>query len=281
MFFTLSKVLGFFTQPSNVLAVVGILGAVLLTTRFTRSGKRLVVTSVVLLAVCGLLPLGSALILPLEEWFPPWQPARGAPDGVVVLGGALDPVFSASRGEPVLSDAAERITVTVELARKYPSARIVFSGGTADLLPGDATEAQYARDLLTRLGIPAERIELEDRSRNTVENAVFTKAVASPKPNERWLLVTSAAHMPRAIGTFRQAGFPIDAYPVDWNTRGPIDLITFNKNAGSGLRRTDAAVHEWIGLIAYWLTGRIPELFPGPASRGACDKATDRDACRP
>ena len=211
MFFMLSKVLGFFTQPSNVLAVIGMLGAMLLTTRFTRSGKRLLVISVVLLAACGLLPLGNALILPLEERFPPWQPARGAPDGVVVLGGALDPMVSASRGESALVEGAERMTAMVELARRYPAARLVFSGGTGNLR-GGATEAEYAKRLLMNLGVPAERVELEDRSRNTVENAVFTKALVDPKPNERWLLVTSAAHMPRAIGTFRQAGFPVEAY---------------------------------------------------------------------
>ena len=133
MFFMLSKVLGFFTQPSNVLAVIGMLGAVLLTTRFTRIGKRLLVISVVLLAVCGLLPLGNALMLPLEERFPRWQAARGAPDGVVVLGGALDPVVSASRGESALVEGAERMTAMVELARRYPAARIVFSGGTGNL----------------------------------------------------------------------------------------------------------------------------------------------------
>ena len=85
------------------------------------------------------------------------------------------------------------------------------------------------------LGIPAERIELEDRSRNTVENAVFTRALVNPKPNERWLLVTSAAHMPRAIGTFRQAGFPIEAYPVDWRTSGMVDLVIPFSNLGHGL----------------------------------------------
>lgn len=280
MFFMLSKVLGFFTQPSNVLAVIGMLGAVLLTTRFTRAGKRFLVTSVVLLAVCGLLPLGNALMLPLEERFPPWQPARGAPDGVVVLGGALDPVVSDSRGESALIEGAERMTAMVKLAGRYPAARIVFSGGAGNLL-GGATEAEYAKRLLMNLGVPAERIELEDRSRNTVENAVFTRALVNPNPNERWLLVTSAAHMPRAIGTFRQAGFPIEAYPVDWRTTGMVDLVIPFSNLGYGLRMTDTAVHEWMGLVIYWLTGRIPELFPGPASRRECDKATDLDACRP
>jgi uncharacterized SAM-binding protein YcdF (DUF218 family) len=279
MFFVLSKVLGFFTQPSNLLVVIGVFGAVLLATPVPRVGRYLLVASVSLLVVCGLLPVGSALMLPLEQRFPRWDASRGAPDGIVVLGGAIIPAVSASRGEPALADSAERMTAAVELARVYPSARIVFSGATADLLPGVATEARYAKLLFTRLGIPAGRIELEDRSRNTAENAVFTKVLVNPKSSERWLLVTSAAHMPRAIGAFRQAGFPIEAYPVDWRTRGVIDLVTPFGSVVGGLGMTDAAVHEWVGLLIYWLTDRIPELLPGPAPRDECGNAAAGEAC--
>jgi uncharacterized SAM-binding protein YcdF (DUF218 family) len=70
--------------------------------------------------------------------------------------------------------------------------------------------------------------------------------------------------MPRAIGAFRRAGFPVEAFPVDWRTRGPIDLWLPFESVTAGLRRTDTATHEWIGLIAYWLTGRTSELFPAP-----------------
>lgn len=281
MFFVLSKVLGFFTEPSNVLATVGLLGVVLLTTRYARMGQRLLVVSVILLAVCGLSPLGAALMLPLEQRFPRWEAVRGAPDGIVVLGGAVDPAISASRDEPALMEAAERMTSAVELARRYPASRIVFSGGLGRLLSGHGTEAEYAKRLFEGLGIPAERLQFEDRSRNTAENAAFTKALVNPRPNERWLLVTSAAHMPRAIGTFRQAGFPIEAYPVDWRTRGLSDITVWSDNVGIGLRQTDNAVHEWIGLAVYWLTGRTSELFPGPVSRGDCDKGISAEGCRP
>jgi uncharacterized SAM-binding protein YcdF (DUF218 family) len=280
MFFVLSKVLGFFAQPSNLLAVIGLVGALLLMTRRARLGQRLLVICVMLLFAFGFLPIGNALILPLEQRFPPRDASRGPPAGIVVLGGAINLAISVRRGEPALADGAARITAAVELARRYPAARVVFTGATAELVPSDATEAKYAKLLFTRLGIPPEQIELEDRSRNTAENAVFTKALVKPKPSERWLLVTSASHMPRAIGTFRQAGFPIDAYPVDWRTRGPIDLVTPFLSVWVGLRTTEFAVHEWIGLLAYRLTGRIPELLPGPDPRGECDKSITAEGCR-
>ena len=264
MFFLLSKTAGFFALPSNLFMSIGIVGLVLLCTRFVRFASWLVVTSLVLFAVVGLSPLGYALLLPLEQRFPPWDPSRGPPDGIVVLGGSILPDVSAARGVVKLDDAAERITATVELARRYPNARIIFSGGSAALMFDQPPEAPFAVKELEALGVARERITAEEQSRNTVENAVFSRLIANPKPGERWLLVTSAFHMPRAMGVFRAAGFPVEAYAVDWRTRGPADLLKLSGSLSEGLTRTDTAVHEWVGLVAYRLTGRTNELFPAP-----------------
>jgi uncharacterized SAM-binding protein YcdF (DUF218 family) len=264
MFFVVSQILGFLASPSNLLIVLGFAGAVLLATRFARGGLQCLLASILLLAIFGFSPLGNALMLPLEQRFPPWDPARGAPDGIVVLGGAFDTIVAPARGEISLNEAAERMTSAVELARKYPDARIVFSGGSGQLVYAGSTEAELAKRLFENLGVPAGRLVTEDRSRDTDENAKFSKAMADPKPGERWLVVTSAHHMPRAIGAFRRAGFPVEAYPVDWRTRGPEDLARPFRTASDGLKRTDTAVHEWVGLFVYWLSGRTSELFPGP-----------------
>ena len=189
---------------------------------------------------------------------------RRPPDGIVVLGGALDAVVSGARREVALNEAAERMTEVAGLAQRYPNARIVFSGGSGQLVFQGENESALARRLFGYFGIAPNRVAVEDRSRDTVENARFTKAVADPKPGERWLLVTSAYHMPRSIGTFRRAGFAIEAYPVDWRTRGPSDLWRPFTNLGDGIRRTDTAAREWVGLVAYRLAGHTSELFPGP-----------------
>ena len=264
MFFAVSKILGFFALPSNFLISIGILGLVLLVTRFRRLASWLVVTSLVLLAVAGLSPLGNDLILPLEQRFPPWNPSRGPPDGIVVLGGAITPDVSAARGVVALNQAAERITATVELARRYPNARIIYSGGSNALMFNPIPEAPFAVRELEALGVAHDRITAEEQSRNTIENAVFARLIAQPKPGQIWLLVTSAYHMPRAIAAFRAVGFPVEAYPVDWRTRGPIDALAPFGSLSEGLGRTDTAVHEWLGLLVYWLTGRTKELFPAP-----------------
>jgi uncharacterized SAM-binding protein YcdF (DUF218 family) len=264
MFFILSKILGFFALPSNLLIAIGLLGLVLLLTRFTRLASWLVVTSLVLIALAGLSPLGNALLLPLEQRFPPWDPSRGPPDGIIVLGGAISPDVSAARGAVALDEAAERITATAELARRYPNARIVFAGGSNALVFEEGAEAAFAVRELEALGVAHDRIAAEEQSRNTIENAVFSRLIANPKPGERWLLVTSAYHMPRAMAVFRAAGFPVEPYPVDWRTRGPIDAVRPFVSLGDGLRRTDTAVHEWVGLLAYRLSGKTAELFPAP-----------------
>ena len=198
-------------------------GILLMRTRFRGFGQGLLIGAVLLLAVIGIAPVGNALMLPLEGRFPKWDAKGGTPHGIVVLGGAISPDVSAARKEVALNEAAERMTVVAKLAREHPSARIVFTGGTGRLF-GGATEADFVADLFESFGIPRDRIVLESRARNTVENAVHTKELVKPKPGERWLLVTSAHHMPRSVGIFRKAGFPVEAYPVDFRTRGSEDL---------------------------------------------------------
>jgi uncharacterized SAM-binding protein YcdF (DUF218 family) len=265
VFFLLSKTLGIMLLPANFLIGVGGLGAILLATRWGLLGRRLLVAAVTLLAVCGFSPLGNWLLYPLEQRFPPWDAARGVPDGIIILGGSIDPDLSAAHGRAALMHAADRMIAAAALARRYPNARIVFTGGNANLVSDDtAKEADYAMSLFESLGVPRERLTMERRSRNTQENAEFSKALVEPKDGERWLLVTSAYHMPRSVGLFRKAGFAVEPYPVDWRVGRLADLLAFSPVAIEGLERTDIAVREWMGLTAYRATGKIDAWFPGP-----------------
>jgi uncharacterized SAM-binding protein YcdF (DUF218 family) len=266
LFFVLSKTLGPMLLPTNLLIGVGLCGAILLTTRWASLGRKLMAAAVVLLAICGFSPLGKLLLYPLESRFPPWDAARGGPDGIVVLGGSIDADLSAAHGIAVTSGGADRLIAAAALANRYPSTRIIYSGGSSKLLSDDAREADYATALLESLGVSRDRLTMERRSRNTRENAEFSKALAAPKSGERWLLVTSAYHMPRAVGLFRKAGFDVEAYPVDWRVGERSDLLMFSTIALDGLGRTDVAIREWMGLVAYWATGMIDRLLPGPTS---------------
>lgn len=233
-------------------------------TRFAALGRKLAVTTLVLLALAAFSPLGNLLLYPLESRFPAWDPSRRTPDGIIVLGGSVDTDLSAAHGMPVVPRAADRLFAPAELARRYPNARVVFTGGSASLVPTEAREADYSAPILENLGIAKERLILERDSRNTWENAIFTKKLVAPKPGERWLLVTSAFHMPRAMGIFRNVGFDVEAYPVDWRMGGRDELFAFTRNGADGLGKTDVAVREWIGLLTYRILGWTGELLPGP-----------------
>jgi uncharacterized SAM-binding protein YcdF (DUF218 family) len=261
MFFILSKTVALILVPSNLLIGLALIGLVLMATRWRRAGTWLMATALVVLVVAAYLPLGHALGHVLESRFPAWDPKRGAPDGIVVLGGAIDPWLSRVHGDVALTENAERVTAIAKLARAYPNARIIYTSGDASLRGNDGAEANYLYPLLDDFGVPRTRVVLESRARNTAENAAFSFEIAKPKPGERWLLVTSAQHMPRAVGCFRRIGFAVEAYPVDWQTGRRFSLSP--KSALSrGLSDLDDSVHEWIGLIAYWLSGRTSALLP-------------------
>jgi len=261
VFLFLSKVLFFFIRPSNALLFLLIIGVVLLVFGWRRAGLWLTGMATVLLLVAGLGPTANLLFQPLETRFPHTEITEPIA-GIVVLGGALDTVIAEEHGVPVLAEAGERVVAAAVLARAHPAIPIVLSGGKPALFPGALTEADETVKLLTGLGVDPARLVVENGSRNTFENAVNSKEVAKPQPGERWVLVTSAYHMPRAIGVFRAAGWPeMVAYPVDYRSAGTWRPYP---SVAKGLRYTDVAVREWIGLLAYRLTGRTGVLLPAP-----------------
>jgi uncharacterized SAM-binding protein YcdF (DUF218 family) len=271
MFFYLAKVLWFLLQPSTLIALLIGYGAILIWTGWARWGRRFVTVGAILLLLAGLSPLGNALILPLENRFPRTnlnQPP--SPTGFVVLGGAEDRLVGKARGVTALNEAGERMLEAAALAQRYPDAKIAFSGGDAGVLYKSDSEAEGAASLLASLGVQRNRLILEANARDTYENAVYLKEELTKQGDlgsgKRWLLITSAYHMPRAMGAFRQAGFDIEPWPVDYRTRGRADLARPFDKVSEGLRRVDVATREWVGLLAYWLRGRSDALFPGPQS---------------
>lgn len=262
MFFPISKIVWFVFSPVNLVILLAALAAALAFTRFARFGRWLgALAMIALLALC-FSPLPRIVIRPLENRFPQQDAAKGPVAGIIVLGGAI----GVSRGDVAMNFAAARMTKAVELARLHPEAKLVFTGGGANLLSQVVeTEADGARLLFEALGLPPERLIMEDKSRNTRENASFTRRLVDPKPGERWLLVTSAWHMPRSMGVFRKAGFQVEAFPVDYfSADEPADFIRPYREASRGLNIAENGLKEWAGLVAYWAAGYTDALFPGP-----------------
>ncbi|MGX7707703.1 YdcF family protein [Methylobacterium sp. Gmos1] len=262
MFFVLSKVLWFLAAPSNLLLLLVLAGAGL-ALRWRRLGLGIAAVAGLVLLVGGVSPLASRVFGPLENRFPEFRDDGAPVAGIVVLGGAVETGLSAARDQMVLNDAGERMIALGDLARRYPAATLVFAGGSGRLTgDGAVSESTIVRRHAASLGVSPERITYDEKSRNTRENAIFSAELVRPKPGERWLLVTSAWHMPRAMGCFRRAGFTVTAYPVDYRT-GP-GAVAMHSTAGDGLFELDIAVREWLGLVAYRASGYTEAVFPGP-----------------
>lgn len=264
MFFAVSKLFWLVAEPINLLVLLGLLGIALSLTRFAPPGRGLMVIALLVVGVIGFSPVSTLLLQPLESRFPLPPKDMPAPAGIIVLGGAVDEDLTAARGVPTLLPSGARMIAGAALARRFPTARLIFTGGFASFSGHGLAEAPVARDIWLSLGVPASQITIEDRARNTWENGVFTRALLHPKPDETYLLVTSAWHMPRSMGIFRRLGYKVVAYPVDYRSFGDARDQHPPYRALDGMMNFDDAMHEWIGLVAYHLRGKTDAWFPAP-----------------
>jgi uncharacterized SAM-binding protein YcdF (DUF218 family) len=228
------------------------------------AGRRIVLAracvggAMALVLLLGWRPLPDLLIRQLETQHNEIPPDADLRDyvGMVVLGGSTETSFVATaHAQPLLNDAAERMTAPLAMLRKNPHLRIVYTGGGTAKGPGVISEAQRAKMFFDSLGLVAPRVEYEGASRTTHENATLTAQLPGVDTKQRWLLVTSAWHMPRSMATFTKAGWNVTAYPVDYRTglATPWDEYSL----GSGLRSWQLVLHERLGLLAYRLMGRV------------------------
>ncbi len=264
--FVLAKLAETVTRPSVLLLLSSALGLLLLLLpgrRPRRAALALLAFPIAFELLLVLLPLDSWLLEPLEDRFPPLRVLPPHVTGIICLGGAVDPELTEARGLPSLNDAAERMTAFVTLALAHPEARLAFTGGSGRVFRGRLSEADVARTLFDGLGLAARPVTYENRSQTTSENALDLAALLHPRPDETWILVTSADHMPRAIGTFRAAGWPVLADPVGYKTAHSL-VVELAPTLPQRLDRIDAAAHEWVGLLVYRLLGRTDRLLPGP-----------------
>jgi uncharacterized SAM-binding protein YcdF (DUF218 family) len=175
----------------------------------------------------------------------------------------------------MLNDGADRIRYAGMLARQRSGVPVLISGGQVFARPGMRSEAEAMADMLVELGVARDRIKLESASRTTAENAAFAKTLAAGT-SAPWLLVTSAYHMPRAMGVFRKAGVPVIAAPTDWHGDDDAPLLLFR--AADQLNKFDFVAHEYVGLLGYWLGGKTSSLFPAPGLESACPTGADKPA---
>jgi uncharacterized SAM-binding protein YcdF (DUF218 family) len=253
-------------EPSHLILYSAVAGVVLWPLRV---GKWCRGACALLIVALGLLPTAWALMTPLEQRFG-FPPKLDRVDGIVVLAGAEQADLSEVYAEPQLDEHADRLTTFLLLAARFPSARLVHSGDTQP-----NSQSAIARAVLLGAGLDPARIVFENRSRNTCDSPAAVRALVAPRADERWLLVTSAVHMPRAIACYRAAGWDVIPYPADFS-RGP-SAPSFG--LVGNLHDLDTAAHEWVGLVYYRVMGYTSELFPAPRGEhcptAACSLAAD------
>ena len=264
MFVFISKLAWFVLQPASLVLFLGLGGLILSFTRWRLLSRLALLLSTGGLMLFAFTTFGYLLIRPLEAQFqrPNAPPAEIA--GIIVLGGGMDADINDVRGGYELNRSGDRFTEALRLAIVYPAAKLVISGGTGVFFAGDDPEAAAGARFFAAYGIAPDRLILESAARNTEENAQFTKGLLQPKPGETWLLLTSAFHMPRSVGLFRKAGFPVIPWPSDYLGTGsePVSIKLDRPTENLGV--TSIALREWVGLAAYYLTGRIDQLLPAP-----------------
>jgi len=254
----ISKAVWFVLRPGNLLLLVLLAVTLVAWLRPGKdmSGGRLWLTLLsALLLFVTFAPVYSWIARPLEDRFPLPASLPAQIDGILVLGGILQRPVADERQVLAVSEAAERLMVAATLALQYPGARLVITG-----------RGENHRSLIawfSDIGLESERIEYETAARNTFENAVLSHRMIEPGPDEVWLLVTSAQHMPRAMGVFRKLGWSVLPYPVDYQTAGP-DTLTDWPDVAANLAGIGVVLKEWVGLLAYYLLNRTDELWPAP-----------------
>ena len=251
--FVFSKLLSAITQPLFWLSLWWLLALVLLP-RFRRLAASMLWGGMLVLGLLGFTSVPDMLLRYLESRFNVPSVTQSDPyAGMIVLGGALGrPGVYKAHGQVPLEDAAERMTVPIELMRKFPNFELIFSGGEGRLMPTGTTEAELARVFFTEQGVDMKRVTLESQARSTRENAKLVAALLGERCKQPWLLVTSAWHMRRSLAEFQAVGCNVTAYPVDFRT-GEETSWTEYSMAGS-LMAWQIALHEYLGLLVYYFS---------------------------
>lgn len=254
IFFWCSKLFWGIVSPDGLLVMVFALAMGLWAWGRINVARRLLTVLLGVIVVITLFPVGSWLLYPLESRYPA-NPELIDFDGIVVLSGPEEGLKTAIWNSVSLGDSAERNLAFMALARKFPKAKLLFTGGSGELFGQQYQAANVARRLFKEQGLDLTRVVFESESRNTWENALFSKSIVNPKPDEKWVLITTGWHMPRAVGVFCQLDWPVIPYPVDFRTL-PGYFWSVEWRFLEHLRTLKIAIKEWLGVSVYQLTGK-------------------------
>lgn len=261
LFFYFSKIIWLFVSPDSLLLLLIILSLVLFYIGKEKYANKILTTASILLIIIAFFPIGNWLLYPLESHFQTNPPLPDKVDGIIVLSGAENAELSTVWNQVELGGAVERDLTFLSLAKHYPKAKLIFTGGTGSLTKQEFKAADVAKELFKQQGFDIKRVQFERESRNTYENVIFSQQLVKPEQNEKWILITTGWHMPRSVGIFCNAEWSVIPYPVDHQTNKD-NLIMLNFDLAKNLTVLKTAIKEWLGLFAYYLSGKTTALLP-------------------
>lgn len=253
MFFYVSKIVDRCLEPLNAVVLVQLAGLILLLAKKETIAKALLAASTATILMIAVFPVATLVTRPLEQWMPASPALPERIDGIVLLGGGQDAELTQAYGKP--TGSPETMAEFVALARRFPDAKLVVSGGWSSISRPSITAADVISLFVSQQGIDARRLIIQKNSRNTFEDAAFARKIVKPKLGESWILITTALHMPRSILVFRRMGWDVQPDPVGYRFAPQGYEFTFDASEQFAMLRD--AVHEWLGLLAYKATGKI------------------------
>ncbi len=260
MFFILSKIFWTLAQPLNAICLLAASGLIF-RMKWPKAGTKMVVVAVCLLLICGMLPVGPVLMVWLERQYPATEAPTNV-DGIIVLGGAFESNLSRKSEKLSANSDIGRIFCAVELTKINPSARLAFTGGSGDILNPETLEGQDIRQFINLIDFKHRNILFEEKSRNTFENAVYSKEMLNPQNDENWVLVTSAYHMPRSVSVFQKLDWNVTAYSCGHKTTGKYgEIFTQLPSVTGNFTMLNIAIKEIIGSVIYYVTGKSAFLL--------------------
>jgi len=254
LFFWVSKIAWFFIAPDSLLVLLIIIGTWLFWKQKIKWAKRVFTFLSICLLLITIFPVGEWILYPLESKYKA-NPELNQVDGIIVLSGSINPIRSAIWKQTVLNNSAERIFTSISLSKKYPNAKLVFTGGSGSIFNQTHKHADAAATFYKTQGLDVSKIIFERESRNTTENIILSKVLVNPQKGEKWVLITTGWHMPRSVGIFCKADWHVIPYPVDFRTN-PEQLFRFSWGFARHLNDLKIGIKEWIGYITYSLSGK-------------------------
>lgn len=261
LFFYISKLIWLLVSPDSLFLILVIFSLILLYVGKQQLAKIVLTLTIGLLLIIAFFPVGEWLLYPLESRFQTNPTLPNKIDGIIVLSGAEDTERSILWDQVELGGAAERDLMFISLARQYPKAKLIFTGGIGSLTQQEYKGADVAKKLFQQQGLDTNKIIFERESRNTYENVIFSKKIIKPIQNKNWILITTSWHMPRSVGIFCKVGWPVIPYPVDHQTKKD-HLYRVDFNLAKNLKVLKTGIKEWMGLFAYYLAGKTTSVLP-------------------